>query len=368
MPDIDVIVIGASAGGLEALSALLEEIPADLPSPIVVVIHTRSNASSYLPQILAKRTRLPVEFARHGAAIRDGHVYVAPPDFHVLVHDGRLMLSRGPKENGFRPAVDPLFRSASRAKGAGVIGVVLSGGLDDGTYGLKTIKDNGGLTIVQDPREAIVTGMPQSAIRTVEPHHVLEARNIGQLIAGTRTTASGGTGMARRSSREIDPQDPSQTTEVLDMQQEYGPPTGLTCPDCGGALWEIKDGRMTRYRCHVGHQYSSEGLDAEQHEVVEGALWSAVRVLEEHAELRRRMAARAERAGLADVSRGFETSAHDSQRQAAAIRDLLFARRTPEPDRDGPPAAPMPEARARKQPARTRAARKASAGRKRARR
>jgi two-component system chemotaxis response regulator CheB len=328
----ELVVIGASAGGLEALLSLIVELPRNLPAAVIVAIHTRSDSSGFLPSILARRARLPVEFAKNRAAIRAGRIYVAPADFHVQVVQGRIHLSRGPKENGFRPAIDPLFRSASRAKGKAVIGVVLSGGLDDGTHGLQTIKDAGGVTVVQDPDEAIVAGMPQSAIRHVNPDYVLSASAIGKLITKlSGTPAEGQTRMAKRTDPE--PQDPADTTEVLDMQETYGPPTGLTCPDCGGALWEIKDGQILRYRCHVGHQFSEHALDVEQHDAVESALWSAVRVLEEHAELRRRMAARASEAGLPNVSRGFENSSQDSQRQAAEIRALLFARTTPEPAR-----------------------------------
>lgn len=340
------MVIGASAGGLEAVLKVIAELPADLPASVIIVIHTRADTNSYLPQILARRTSLPVEFASHDSPIVGGRIYVAPPDFHVLVTREGLQLSRGPKENGFRPAIDPLFRSASRIKGKRVIGVVLSGGLDDGTYGLQTIKDAGGVTIVQDPEEAIVSGMPQSAIRHVKPDHVTSATNIGKLIAELSGTSETGVNEMARNG-EPEPQDPGDLTDVLDMQKCFGPPTGLTCPDCGGALWEIKDGQLFRYRCHVGHQYSSEGLDVEQHEAVEGALWSAARLLEEHAELRRRMAARVRTAGLKSVSKSFEASAHDSQRQAAQLRTLLFTRHTPEPARDANPSARKPRQPAR---------------------
>ena len=355
------VVIGASAGGLEALLNLIVELPANLAAAVIVVIHTRSDSSSFLPQILARRSRLPVEFVRNQAAIVEGRIYVAPPDFHVLLTNKRMRLGRGPKENGFRPAIDPLFRTASQARGRSVIGVVLSGGLDDGTYGLQTIKDNGGVTAVQDPDEAIVAGMPQSAIRHVDPDYVLGATQIGKLIARlSGTPVDGDQGMAKRT--DLEPQDPADLTEVFDMQKTFGPPTGLTCPDCGGALWEIREGQLFRYRCHVGHQYSAETLDGEQHELVEGALWSAVRVLEEHAELRRRMAERAAESGLPNVAKGFQKSATDSQRQAAGIRAFLFTRSTPEPVRDGDTKA---RARATKPRSRRAVARKPTKVRKR---
>ncbi len=330
MTALTLVVIGASAGGLEALIRLVEVLPKDLSAAIVVAIHTRSDTGSYLPTILSRRTALPVAFAEPDEELRAGRIYVAPPDFHVQVGRERLHLSRGPKENGFRPAIDPLFRSAARYHKAGVMGVVLSGGLDDGTYGLQRIKDAGGITVVQDPDEAVVTGMPRSAIQHVGPDHVLNAADIGHLIA----SLSGATvaGSVHMTTNDPEPQDPLELTEVIDMQRIYGPPSGLTCPDCGGALWELRNDQFTRYRCHVGHQYSSEALDTEQHEAVEAALWSAVRVLEEHAELRRRMASRADHGGMSVVADGFATSARDAQDQAAQIRDLLFARTTPQPD------------------------------------
>jgi two-component system chemotaxis response regulator CheB len=359
---IELVVIGASAGGLEALLALLKAVPQKSPVALVVVIHTPSDSSSYLPQILTRRTRSPVAFAEDGASIQAGRVYIAPPDFHVLVKDHNLRLSRGPKENGFRPAVDPLFRSASRARGAGVMGIVLSGGLNDGTHGLKTIKEGGGITVVQDPDEATVAGMPQSAIRQVTPDYVLAASAIGALIADLGgTTTTGGTVVPKQ--RDPESQNPAEVTEVEDMQEQYGAPSGLTCPDCGGALWEINQGDLTRYRCHVGHQYSPEGLDVEQHEAVEGALWSAVRVLEEHADLRRRMALRATHAGLSTLSRSFEDSAKETQQQAAQIRTLLFARTTPEPKRSpaASPASARPKAVQRAQAAKKKPRRRRTA-------
>ena len=351
MPTLKLVVIGASAGGLEALIRLVEVLPKDLPAAVIVAIHTRSDTSSHLPEILSRWTALPVAFAEDYHDIRPGRIYVAPPDFHVLVFHDRLQLSRGPKENGFRPAIDPLFRSAARFGKDSVMGVVLSGGLDDGTYGLQTIKDAGGVTVVQDPAEAMVAGMPTSAIRHVVPAHVLNAAEIGLLIASlSGATVQGSPRMVVR--KDAEPQNPQEVTEVIDMQEAYGPPSALTCPDCGGALWEIREGQFTRYRCHVGHQYSPETLVVEQHEAVEAALWSAVRVLEEHAELRRRMAARADQAGLVPVSDGFEASARDSQQQAAQIRALLFARATPEPDTDDAPPARRPARRTRRKAAR----------------
>ena len=327
MPEPLIVVIGASAGGLQALTDLVANLSAGFNAAIFVVVHTRTDGHSLLPQILSRSSPVPVVFGEPDARITPGTIVVAPPDHHMLVLKHRIVLNKGPKENGFRPAVDPLFRSAARAHGAAVMGVMLSGALDDGSYGMKTIKDGGGVAVVQDPEEASHPGMPLSAMRVVTADHVLRAADIGRLISRHRSTDEGDTPMARH---EPEPQDPADETTVQEMNNEFGAPSALTCPDCGGALWEIHNGELTRFRCHVGHQYNTESLDAEQQHAVEGALWSAVRVLEERAELRRRMAKRAVERCMAMVSAGFDESARESAAQASTIRALFFNRESPE--------------------------------------
>jgi two-component system chemotaxis response regulator CheB len=331
MAQLKLVVIGASAGGLEALLQIIERLPNALSVPILIVVHTRNESDSLLPKILGRVSRFPVCFAKHRAEIKPAHIYIAPPDFHLLVSPLGLKLSRGPRENGFRPAVDPLFRSAARVYRSSVMGIILSGALDDGSYGLKVLKDSGGIAVVQDPDDASFPSMPANAIRVVDVDHVLPASQIADLIAKlSETLNKGEPAMARKKSqKEPEPQLVSDETDVQDMQKEFGPPSALTCPDCGGALWEIQDGALARYRCHVGHQYSIEGLDAEHQDAVEGALWSAVRVLEEHADLRHRMARRADAGGLKQVSDAFTRSARDSHQQAHTIRELLFGRAEP---------------------------------------
>ena len=169
----DIVVIGASAGGIEALRELVSELPADLPAALFVVVHIQPYAVSRLPEILSRAGALPATHASNGEPIQPGHIYVAPPDRHLLVRQGRIALSRGPRENHSRPAIDPLFRSAARAYGSRVIGVVLSGALYDGSMGLLVVKTRGGMAIVQDPREAAVDSMPRSALRLVEADAVL---------------------------------------------------------------------------------------------------------------------------------------------------------------------------------------------------
>src|SRR5688572_23767092 len=327
MAAVDVVVIGASAGGLQALSNILAELPAQLRAAILAVVHTPPERTSNLPAVLSRAGAVPVQFVTRDQVLECGHVYVAPPDYHVLATQIGATLNHGPKENGFRPAIDPLFRSAAKIYGPRAMGVILSGALDDGAYGLKLIKDAGGIAVVQDPEEAVVQSMPLSALRNVAVDHILTASAIAQLITESSVTAHEGRPPMARQKEQSEPVEDEVTIE--EMNKEFGPASALTCPDCGGALWEIVDGQLARYRCHVGHQYSSEGLDSGQRDVVEEALWTAVRVLEEHADLRSRMSRRADVAGLEAVSTGFAESAQSAHAQAQTIRDVLVANGLP---------------------------------------
>jgi two-component system chemotaxis response regulator CheB len=321
----DVVVIGASAGGLEPLTALVSRLPADLPACVLVVMHSATNGSGVLPEILGRSTTLPVAFAEDGDPIEPGRIYVARPDFHLTVTDGAVSVVHGPRENGFRPAIDPLFRTAAREFGPRVIGVVLSGALADGTYGLSVIKRYGGIAVAQDPEDAVIPSMPLNAIKYAGVDRIVPAHDLGATIASLTSgndERQGGTKMPRRKN-EIEPQAP-HATEVSEMEELYGPPSGLTCPDCGGALWEIRQGRVVRYQCHVGHQYAPENLEQGQRDEIDSALWSAVRVLEEHAELKTRMAARATAGGLRAVSAGFTKGARDAHEQAQRLLAVLF--------------------------------------------
>jgi two-component system chemotaxis response regulator CheB len=323
----DVVVIGGSAGGQQALTTIIRQLPSSLPDCLLVVLHSPSNGPGVLSDIRGRSTKLPVSFANTGDLVEPGRIYVARPNFHLVVtSSGSLKVVYGPRENGFRPAIDPLFRTASREFGSRTIGVVLSGALGDGTYGLSVVKHNGGVAIVQDPEDAIIPTMPLNAIQSVDVDHVLPARDIGATIERLTSVdeeREGGGEMPRGKS-EIEPQLASEDTEVSEMEELYGPPSALTCPDCGGALWEVQEGRVIRYQCHVGHQYSPENLEEGQRDVIDGALWSAVRVLEEHAELKMRMANRAAAGGMAQVSQGFAEGAHDAHEQAQRIRGVLL--------------------------------------------
>ena len=304
---------------------IVQALPAGLEASVLVVVHSSSNGQGVLAQILQRISSLSVGFASEGEALVHGRIYVARPDLQLIVGPNSLALTHGPRENGFRPAIDPLFRTAAREHGPRVIGVILSGALSDGTYGLSMIKHYGGIAIVQDPKDAVVPSMPESAIRYVDVDHVLPAAEIGPLIDRLiREPAKGKRRSDMPRPNEPDPQLPSQQTEVRDMTKLYGPPSALSCPDCGGSLWEIKDGRVVRYQCHVGHQYAPENLEAGQRDAVDGALWGAVRLLEEQVELKTRMANRAAEGGLAMVAKGFTEGAQDARRQAQRIRSVLL--------------------------------------------
>jgi two-component system chemotaxis response regulator CheB len=343
MPARDLIVIGASAGGFQALYAILSGLPPTLPAAVVVVVHTRSNGG-VLPQVLGRRSSLPVEGAVDGAALEHGRVYVAPPDRHVLIGRHGLRVVRGPRENGFRPAVDPLFRTAARVRGAGVIGVILSGALDDGSYGLSAIVRSGGAAVVQDPDDAEVPSMPLAALRQTKVDVLAPANQIAVALAELCREPASQEATAMSTLDDPEPQPPAPATQVADMVALHGPPSPITCPACGGSLWENQENGVVRYACHVGHQYAPDSLLAEHGEAVEQALWTAVRILEQHAELRQRMSSRAEGAGMSVVAAGFTEDSQDYHRQAQQIRELLFGQRDRVPVH---PTADRRKARAR---------------------
>ncbi|HZF10588.1 MAG TPA: chemotaxis protein CheB [Thermoanaerobaculia bacterium] len=326
MPGHDIIVIGASAGGVEALLQIVSALPADLPAVVLTALHLGAGPSA-LPEILTRAGRLPAGHPVHGEPLRRGRIYVAPPDRHLLLHDGRLRIERGAKENGHRPAIDVLFRSAAQAYGPRVVGVVLTGNLDDGTAGLLAIQEQGGIAVVQDPDEADYPGMPRNACENVKVDHVLPLAQIAPLLVQlaedpVAAEPVGGTPGGERSSAVAE--------ELLGEsgQDLAGDPSGFTCPDCGGALWETHDHPLVRYRCRTGHVYSPESLITEQSEGVETALWTALRVLQENADLARRMARRMRDRGLARAEARYAERAEEAERQAVTLRVLLLTAET----------------------------------------
>lgn len=279
----DIIVVGASAGGIDALRTLLGGLPRELDASVFVTMHVAADSPGILPRILQETCPLPVGHARDGEEIRRGRVYVAPPDCHLLVERDRVRVSHGPKENLCRPAIDPLFRSAAYVFGPRVVGVVLTGRLDDGTAGLWAVKRRGGVALVQDPDEATYPSMPRSAIRYVEVDEVAPLAALGPLLARLAGEPSPALEEAGEASRQMEIEtriavaDNALRAGVLDL----GPFTPYTCPECHGVLVSLEEGGVPRFRCHTGHAYSLDSLLAAVTTSMEDTLWGAVRAMEE---------------------------------------------------------------------------------------
>lgn len=306
----DIVVIGASVGGVQTLLQLAEGLPHDLPAAVFVAMHSRPDAASTLPELLSRRGRVPATHALHGEPIDMGHLYVAPPDNHLVVRPGRLEVVRGPKENGHRPAVDVLFRTAAASYGPRVIGMVLTGHLDCGTAGLLSIKARGGLAVAQEPADAKAPSMPRSAIEHVEVDHVAPMRDIPALIDRLVRTPAG-------------PWPATLPPALARLEgEELGAAAEVVCPACQGKLTVSEMNGFHVFRCHVGHAFSLSSLAAEQAEEVERALWAAARALEEGAALSRRLAGSLR----GDLSRRFDEKEHAQLRDADVVRRLLTTR------------------------------------------
>jgi two-component system chemotaxis response regulator CheB len=324
LPNRDLIVIGASAGGIEALQQVFANLSPNLNAATLVVLHTSPNSGGLLPRVLARSGGLPAIHPDNGEPIEKGKIYVAPPDYQMLVEDGTLRIIRGPRENHHRPAIDPTFRSAALSYGRRMIGVVLSGLMDDGTSGLMVVRAHGGACVVQDPRTAMFPSMPQSALERVPDAYIASLNELPGLLerlVAERAEAE------ERPTRDRVAQSEVELTE-LDMSEvkneiRNGNPSSYGCPECGGVLWEIDQEGLLRFRCRVGHAYTARHLRAEQRHAVETALWAALRALEESASLYRRMATRTRNAKQADTTVLYEERAANAEANSETLRDFL---------------------------------------------
>lgn len=316
------IVVGASSGGVSALLDLVAALPSRLDAIVGVVLHVGTQRS-ILPELLTAKGGMPAMHPRDGQTLQPGTIYVAPPDHHMLFTDAAVKLSRGPRENHARPAVDPLFRSTAISWRERAIGVVLTGELDDGTAGLAAIKECGGTTIVQDPSTAVQRSMPASAIANVTVDHCLPldriARTLEQL-SGQTPLRETPVRVPARLRREQALFDGRQSVENLNA---LGRPSGLTCPDCGGGLWELDGTRPLRYRCHTGHAFTARTLHNAQAELADHALWSSVRVLQEREMLLRRLATVAEATGDLDQAHAGRLQADEVRAQAEQLARMV---------------------------------------------
>ncbi len=320
-----IVVIGASAGGIEALGELVRGLEPGFGAPILVVVHVTPDAPSLLPKILARAGTVQTKTAVDGERVENGMLYVAPPDRHLIIEaDGTLRTPRGPRENRHRPAVDPLFRSAALAYGSNAIGVILSGSLDDGTAGLLAIEDRGGITMVQDPEEAAYPGMPESALAYVKVDHVLPVKDIARQLAisvnEARPVEEEGSTMKQM---DLEKRIAGMDSDAFRGDDRPGRPSAFSCPDCGGVLWQIEDGEFTRFRCRVGHAYSPESMLGAQADVLEEALWTAMKTLDENARLAKRLADSERVRGHAWLTRRFEQREREARDRAEVIRRFL---------------------------------------------
>ncbi|MBD1846684.1 chemotaxis protein CheB [Cyanobacteria bacterium FACHB-63] len=322
----EIIVVGASSGGLGAFETLVSQLPPNLPAAIFIVWHISPDHPSLLPEILARFTSLPVTHAVDGEPIRRGRIYVAPPDHHLLVEPEIVRLSRGPKENRFRPAIDVLFRSAARYYGSQVIGVVLSGSLDDGAAGLYAIKERGGIAVIQDPLDALFPSMPRAALKVVNVDYCVPTNEMGTLLT-------------RLANQTIPEQEENAVSENMEIevgiaQEDNGLELGImklgdlspfTCPECHGVLLQLKEGNLLRFRCHTGHAYSLNTLLAEVTQSIEETLWGGLRTIEESELLMTHTAKHLREMNEHEAADLLSQKAKDAKRRANLVRQAVMS-------------------------------------------
>jgi two-component system chemotaxis response regulator CheB len=319
------IVIGGSAGALEALLTILGGLPAELPAAVLVVMHLPPHSKSRLPEILSRAGPLPAALARDGDLLQRGRVYVAPPDFHLLVRRDHLELGRGPRENHARPSIDPCLRTAARHYGPNLMAVVLSGTQDDGTLGLMAVRARGGVCVVQDPDDAVFSSMPTNAIEAGVADQVLPAADIARMIV-TFAKESKQTAGVRPMKSEVELAPDIIAQDIADQENgnRHGMTATFTCPDCGGVLWQVNEGKVYHFFCHLGHSFGPNALLALQTEELEAALWTAVRALREKTMLLRQMANHAREAGNVALAERLSEQASGDEASLQLIRDSLL--------------------------------------------
>ena len=323
-----VVVIGSSAGGIEALSKLIPQLSSDFPAPIMLVQHLPVDSPSLLPRILSRMDGLEARFPQDHAQLLPGTIYVAPRDQHMLVQNGHVRLTFGPEENRARPAIDPLFRSAAMTFSSNVFGVILSGMMNDGSSGLLAISRCGGTTMVQDPAEAPYPMMPQSAIDVTDVDHVLPVEEMGKVLRAWAAEPL-------RKPQQV-PQDIISEVKIaqsvssnMPLEENLGDLAPVICPGCGGPLWELGVDNVNRYRCHVGHAFTAESLLEGQSYKLEQSLWAALRLMEERARMLDKMALDADERGREALASNYRTRGSEAGEHAGRIRQLLVSSHRP---------------------------------------
>jgi two-component system, chemotaxis family, protein-glutamate methylesterase/glutaminase len=320
------VLIGASAGGIEPLIRVIEDLPSDLPAAVIVVVHVPADADSLLPEILARRGSLPAVHAVDGTSLREGHIYVAPPDHHLLMGDGRARVVRGPRQNRHRPSIDTTLRSAARSYGPESVAVILSGVAGDAVAGCLMIAARGGQVFVQHPDECLFPGMPSKVLDAVETAEAVCIDDMASAIVDALAQPSVGARAARSVEGPL-PESESAMDEMVSAPIGDSGRPSYSCPDCGGVLEEVEDPVQLRFRCRVGHSYYAEDLEGAQWTKLEDALWAALRGMEETAELSSRLARISDEASAPRSAARHRRRAADVLEQARVIREFLLSPR-----------------------------------------
>jgi two-component system, chemotaxis family, protein-glutamate methylesterase/glutaminase len=320
-----VICVGASAGGLNAIAQLFSQIPATINASVFVVLHlSRSALGNVFIERIKRDTDLPCKLAENNENIQTGYIYLAPPDAHLLVKKGKIILGHGPDENRFRPSIDVLFRSASTAYGERAIGVILTGLLNDGTNGMWAIHESGGKCIVQDPNEAEYPDMVLSVIDRMEVNYVANLEKIGGILQSLTQQPPGKKINAPDIIKAESELSEKMATGINQVGQ-IGDHTVFSCPDCGGGLWKIKNGHIDHFRCHIGHSFTTSDLVIKQAESIEQTLWVAVRMMEERKLMLSRMARENKDKGLERIATDFSERSEQLEHHITNLKELLFS-------------------------------------------
>jgi two-component system chemotaxis response regulator CheB len=338
MPNTQVVVIGTSAGGLEALRTLVSALPPDFPAAVFIVMHVAPQSPAVLHEILERSGPLPATSVTRADRIRGGHIYIAPPDSHIVLEPGRVKPTKGPKENRFRPAIDPLFRSAAQVYGPRAIGVILTGNLDDGTAGLCTIKQLGGIAVVQDPDDATYPSMPASALNNVNVDHRVTLADLAPLLVQLTAEPQEAPGeIIVPDDLDVEVKIAKEVHPVDAGLERIGTPSNYACPECHGVLLQMKGEGLVRFRCHTGHAYSFESLMADVDEGIDDALWNAIRALEEATLLIQGMERQLTEAGHGRPNGALLKRAQETREYSDAVRKIAVERERWTPEGDARP-------------------------------
>jgi two-component system chemotaxis response regulator CheB len=322
MSNRNVLVIGTSAGGVEALLFLARKFPRDLPAAVLITIHLASRYPSILDELLSRAGPLPAHFATDGEKLAEGTICIAPPERHLLVYKDRLRLGFGPRENNARPAIDPMFRSAAVCCGPRTVGVIMTGTLGDGASGLWALDQCGGITVVQDPADAAFPQMPETALSRVRAHHIAPLAELPALL-NTLVWESAGQPVPVPEGILYEVEIARSGRSSMDEMDRLAERSVLSCPDCGGVMWEIRDGKDLRYRCHVGHAYSAELMDLAVEEGLRRALGSSQRALEERHALMKKLEEQATAQDSPRVASHWAQKASYFEREIDVIRAAM---------------------------------------------